>query len=64
LQRDGDEVVFGYLKLASFTVATVPSAANNPRVLIYVSNEAGGATMAFSGWRPIGAGVQDRAIIS
>lgn len=63
LQRTGDVLAFGYVKLASFTVATVPSAANNPQVLIYVSNESGGATVAFSdatNWRR----VQDRAIIS
>jgi hypothetical protein len=63
LQRTGDVLGFGYVKLAPFTVATVPSAANNPRVLIYVSNEAGGATMAISdgtNWRRM----QDRAIIS
>lgn len=63
LQRTDDVLGFGYLKLASFTVATVPSASNNPRVLIYVSNETGGATVAFSdgtSWRR----VQDRAVIS
>lgn len=46
----------------SFTVATVPSAADVGRV-IYVSNEAGGAVLAFSdgvNWRR----VTDRAIIS
>jgi hypothetical protein len=63
LQRTDDQLGFGYLKLATFTVATVPTASNNPRVLIYVSNEAGGATVAFSdgtNWRR----VQDRAVIS
>jgi hypothetical protein len=66
LQRTDDVLGFGLSErgeLASFTVATVPSAANNPRVLIYVSNEAGGATVAFSdstNWRR----VQDRAVIS
>jgi hypothetical protein len=63
LQRTDDQLVFGYLKLASFTIATVPLASNNDRVMIYVSNESGGATLAFSdgtNWRR----VQDRAIIS
>lgn len=47
----------------SFTVAGVPAAATYARGLIYVSNETGGATIAFSdgtNWRR----VQDRAIIS
>jgi hypothetical protein len=48
LQRDGDEVVFGYLRLADFTVATVPSPVSNVRRVIYVSDESGGATIAFS----------------
>jgi len=46
----------------SFTVATVPSA-TQPGQMIYVTDETGGATMAFSdgsNWRRI----QDRAIIS
>ena len=47
----------------TYTVLTVPSAATYPRAIIYVSNEAGGATLAFSdgsNWRR----VQDRAVIS
>ena len=47
----------------SYTVAGVPSAATYPRALIYVSNEAGGAVLAFSdstNWRR----VTDRAVIS
>ena len=46
----------------SYTVATVPSA-TQPGQMIYVTNETGGATMAFSdgtNWRRI----QDRAVIS
>jgi len=46
----------------SFTVATVPSA-TQPGQMIYITDETGGATMAFSdgsNWRRI----QDRAIIS
>lgn len=48
--------------LPAFTVATIPSAIE-AGVLIYVSNEAGGAVVAFSdgtNWRR----VTDRAIIS
>jgi hypothetical protein len=51
------------VQLESYTVATLPSAADNARVMVYVSNETGGATMAFSdgtNWRR----VQDRAIVS
>lgn len=51
------------LQLKTFTVATLPSAASYPRGVIYVSNEAGGATLAFSNstnWLR----VQDRAIVS
>ena len=47
----------------TFTVATAPTAADYPRGVIYVSNETGGATLAFSdgtNWRR----VQDRAVIS
>lgn len=49
--------------LPSFTVSGVPSASDNPNGLIYVSNETGGAVLAFSdgtNWRR----VTDRAIIS
>jgi hypothetical protein len=51
------------VKLKSYTVATVPSAVKNPASLIYVSNETGGATLAFSdgtSWRR----TADRAVIS
>lgn len=47
----------------TYTVATVPSASDYPRGIIYVSDETGGATIAFSdgtSWRR----VQDRAVIS
>lgn len=46
-----------------YTVSTVPDATENESRLIYVSDETGGATMAFSDnvtWRR----VQDRVIIS
>lgn len=47
----------------SYTVATLPAAATYPRGVIYVSNEAGGTTLAVSdgvSWRR----VQDRAVVS
>lgn len=47
----------------TYTVATVPDASLSESRLIYVSDEVGGATLAFSdgtNWRR----VQDRAIIS
>jgi len=47
----------------TYTVVGVPSAATYPRGIIYVSNEAGGAVLAFSdgsAWRR----VTDRAVIS
>lgn len=47
----------------SYTVSTVPSASTYPRGVIYVSNETGGATLAFSdgtNWRR----VQDRNVVS
>jgi hypothetical protein len=53
----------GPFKLASYTVATLPPAADNAASIIYVSNESGGATVAFSdstNWRR----VQDRAIVT
>jgi hypothetical protein len=49
--------------LPEFTVATLPSAPDNPRMMIYVSDETGGAVPAFSdgtNWRR----VTDRAIVS
>ena len=50
-------------ELPTYTVATVPAAADNTRRMIYVSDETGGAVPAFSDgtdWRR----VTDRAIIS
>ena len=47
----------------TYTVATVPTASSYPRAIIYVSDETGGATLAFSdgsAWRR----VQDRAVVS
>jgi hypothetical protein len=56
LQRDSDLLTFRYPKLPSFTVAGVPRCRRyqGAGTLIYVSNEAGGATVAFStatNWR-------------
>lgn len=50
-------------QLPSYAVSTVPSAADFEGCIIYVSNESGGKTIAFSdgtNWRR----AQDRAIIS
>ena len=63
LQVNGSASFAGAVKLASFTVGTVPSASSNTSGLIYISNEVGGATPAFSdgtNWRRI----HDRAVIS
>jgi hypothetical protein len=51
------------LALNSYTVTTLPDVALHRRELIFVSNETGGATVAFSDgthWRR----VQDRAVVS
>lgn len=51
------------LQAKTYTVSTLPTASAYPRGVIYVSNETGGATLAFSdstNWRR----VQDRAIVS
>lgn len=47
----------------TYTVLTLPSAATYPRGIVYVSNESGGAVLAFSdstNWRR----VTDRAVVS
>lgn len=47
----------------TYTVSTLPAAATYPRGVVYVSNETGGATLAFSdgtNWRR----VQDRNVVS
>lgn len=62
LDVTGNGKFSGTLQLGSYTVATVPSAATSAKV-IFVSDEAGGAVLAFSDgtdWRR----VTDRAIIS
>lgn len=53
----------GLIRFPSYTVAAVPNASKNTGRIIYVSDETGGATLAFSdgtSWRR----VQDRAVIS
>ena len=53
----------GFIKPESYTVSTLPSASTYAGTMIYVSNETGGATVAFSdgtNWRR----VQDRNIVS
>ena len=63
IERTGgvDQVTSG--KLPSYTVATLPDATLYPLTMIYVSDESGGATPAFSdgtNWRR----TSDRAIVS
>lgn len=53
----------GPVRMSSYTVSGVPDASVYEGGVIYVSNESGGATLAFSdgtNWRR----VQDRAIIT
>ena len=57
------QIEAGMFRCAQYTVATVPSAIANVGGMIYVSNESGGATLAFSdgsNWRR----VHDRESIS
>lgn len=71
LARDGiglasrlaDNSAGTWIKVGSFTVSGVPAAASNAGAIIYVSDEAGGAVLAFSdgtNWKR----VTDRATIS
>jgi len=63
LPKDGTEVLGAPITLASYTVASLPDASLYTGALIYVSNETGGATIAFSdgtNWRR----AQDRVIVS
>ena len=51
------------VKVPSVTVATLPAAATNEAAIVYVSDETGGAVLAFSDgtdWRR----VTDRAVVS
>lgn len=55
--------ITGIKQQASYTVALLPSASDYKAHTIYVSNESGGATLAFSdgtNWRR----VQDRVVVS
>ena len=59
----GEEIKASELTLPSYTVAGVPTASASTSQVIFVSNETGGATLAFSdgtNWRRL----QDLAIIS
>ena len=63
MKHDGTKPMTAPLKLASYTVATVPTASLYTDGLIAVSDETGGYTVAFSdgtNWRR----VQDRAIVA
>ncbi len=60
---DGTDTMTGPLVVKTFTVATVPTASVWTQGIIYVSDETGGATLAFSNgtnWLR----VQDRVIVS
>ena len=53
----------GPQRLKSYTVADLPSAADNAEAMVFVKNESGGAVPAFSdgsNWRR----VTDRAVVS
>ena len=59
----GNMAVSGFVQFGNRTLATVPSPTGRTGATIYVSDEAGGGTLAFSdgtNWRR----VQDRAVIS
>ena len=63
LPIDGTKPMLVPLKLASYTVATAPTASLWEGAIIYVSNESGGKVPAFSdgtNWRRYA----DRAVIS
>lgn len=63
LARDGSNSATNPIVLESYTVATLPTASDWESGLIYVSDETGGATLAFSdgiNWRR----VQDLAVVS
>lgn len=63
IRRTGGEQGQAFGPLPEYTVATLPSAADNVRCWIWVSDETGGATAAISdgtSWRRM----QDRAVVS
>jgi hypothetical protein len=56
-------VISNNMKPQSYTVGALPTASSNTGRIVYVSNETGGATLAFSdgtNWRR----VQDRNVVS
>jgi len=62
LKRSGGSLLFGNVETVSFTVSTLPSASTAGQ-MIYVSDESGGAVIAFAdgtNWRRL----TDRAIVS
>jgi hypothetical protein len=63
LPTDGSKSMQYPLPIKEYTVAGLPDASNWIDGMVYVSNESGGATIAFSdgaNWRR----VQDRAVVS
>ena len=63
VMKDGSDGMTNPLPLKSFAVADLPTASDWTNSIIYVSDETGGATIAFSdgtNWRR----VQDRAIVA
>lgn len=59
----GEDITASELTLPSYTVSTVPTASASTAQIIFVSDETGGATLAYSdgtNWRRL----QDLAIIS
>ena len=61
--KDGTEGMQSPLLLKSYTVATLPTASEWTAGVIYVSDETGGATLAFSDGTNFRR-VQDRAIVA
>lgn len=63
VERTGGKAGQAFGPLPEYAVSALPSAIANERMLIYVSNESGGAVPAFSdgtNWRR----VTDRAVVS
>lgn len=63
LKRTGGTAFRAFGPLPAYDVADLPAAANHPKCLVYVNNEAGGATIAVSdgmNWKRL----QDLATVS
>jgi len=63
MTKDGTQQMGAPLRVQSVAVADLPAAGDWTNSIIYVSNETGGATLAFSdgtNWRR----AQDRAVVS